>query len=42
MEIKRSGSQPSARGPAEWPTGTVRIVVDWMEQVSEEQYRTGK
>ncbi|HEY5999020.1 MAG TPA: cupin domain-containing protein [bacterium] len=25
MEIKRSGSQPSGRGPAEWFTGTVRI-----------------
>ncbi len=25
MEIKRSGSQPSTRGPAEWFTGTVRI-----------------
>jgi quercetin dioxygenase-like cupin family protein len=25
MEIKRSGSQPSARGPADWFTGTVRI-----------------
>ena len=25
MEIRRSGSQPSARGPAEWFTGTVRI-----------------
>ncbi len=25
MEIKRSGSQPSAIGPAEWFTGTVRI-----------------
>ncbi len=25
MEIKRSGSQPSARGPAEYFTGTVRI-----------------
>jgi quercetin dioxygenase-like cupin family protein len=25
MEIKRSGSQPSAKGPAEWFTGTVRI-----------------
>src|SRR5881397_662950 len=25
MEIKRIGSQPSARGPAEWFTGTVRI-----------------
>jgi quercetin dioxygenase-like cupin family protein len=25
MEIKRAGSQPSTRGPAEWFTGTVRI-----------------
>lgn len=25
MEIKRSGSQPSAKGPAEWFSGTVRI-----------------
>jgi quercetin dioxygenase-like cupin family protein len=25
MEIKRSGSQPSGKGPAEWFTGTVRI-----------------
>lgn len=25
MEIKRSGSQPSGRGPAEYFTGTVRI-----------------
>ena len=25
MEIKRSGSQPSARGPGEWFTGAVRI-----------------
>lgn len=25
MEIKRSGSQPSAKGPAEYFTGTVRI-----------------
>ena len=25
MEIKRGGSQPSAKGPAEWFTGTVRI-----------------
>ena len=25
MEIRRIGSQPSARGPAEWFTGTVRI-----------------
>ena len=25
MEIKRAGTQPSNRGPAEWFTGTVRI-----------------
>ena len=25
MDIKRSGSQPSGRGPADWLTGTVRI-----------------
>ena len=25
MEIKRSGSQPSGRGPDDWFTGTVRI-----------------
>jgi len=25
MEIKKAGSQPSANGPAEWFTGTVRI-----------------
>ena len=25
MEIKRAGSQPSAAGPADWFTGTVRI-----------------
>src|SRR6266446_2502352 len=25
MELKRNGSQPSARGPAEYFTGTVRI-----------------
>ena len=25
MEIKRAGSQPSGKGPAEWLTGTVRI-----------------
>jgi quercetin dioxygenase-like cupin family protein len=25
MEIKRSGSQPSEKGPADWFTGTVRI-----------------
>ena len=25
MEIKRAGSQPSSKGPAEWFTGSVRI-----------------
>jgi len=25
MELKRAGSQPSLRGPADWFTGTVRI-----------------
>ena len=25
MEIKRNGSQPSNKGPADWFTGTVRI-----------------
>ncbi len=25
MEVKRAGSQPSTRGPADWFTGTVRI-----------------
>jgi quercetin dioxygenase-like cupin family protein len=25
MEIKRAGTQPSAKGPSEWFTGTVRI-----------------
>ena len=25
MDIKRSGSQPSSKGPAEYFTGTVRI-----------------
>jgi quercetin dioxygenase-like cupin family protein len=25
MDIKRSGSQPSAKGPADWFTGVVRI-----------------
>ena len=25
MEIKRAGSQPSSKGPAEWFTGTVRF-----------------
>ena len=25
MDIKRSGSQPSGKGPADWFTGTVRV-----------------
>ena len=25
MDIKRAGSQPSAKGPTDWFTGTVRI-----------------
>jgi hypothetical protein len=25
MDIQRSGSQPSGKGPADWFTGTVRI-----------------
>src|SRR3954465_15969830 len=25
MDVKRSGSQPSSKGPADWFTGTVRI-----------------
>ena len=25
MDIKRNGSQPSSKGPAEWITGTVRV-----------------
>ena len=25
MDIKRSGTDPSAKGPPEWFTGTVRI-----------------
>ena len=25
MEIKRAGTQPSGKGPAEWFTGTVRM-----------------
>jgi len=33
MEIKRSGSQPSAKGPADYFTGTVRI--DPLFQVKE-------
>ena len=43
MELKRAGSQPSRRGPAEWFTGTVRIdpLNARMEPVSDEQYLGG-
>jgi hypothetical protein len=34
MEIKRSGSQPSRKGPAEYFTGAVRV-----DPLSDEQYR---
>ena len=33
MEIRRSGSQPSAKGPGNWFTGAVRI--DPLFQVAE-------
>ena len=39
MEIKRSGSQPSAKGPADWFTGTVRI--DPLFQAPDPAPRTG-
>jgi hypothetical protein len=46
MDIKRIGSQPSNKGPADWFTGTVCIdplfhgkMVEWMEKVSDEQYK---
>jgi len=28
MDIKRAGSQPSAKGPSDWFSGTVRIDSD--------------
>ncbi|HEY9628122.1 MAG TPA: hypothetical protein V6C84_12555 [Coleofasciculaceae cyanobacterium] len=36
IDIKRSGSQPSAKGSNEYFTGIVRV--DWLEQVSDQQY----
>ncbi len=39
MEIKRSGSQPSAKGPADYFTGTVRI--DPLFQVKEPAHAAG-
>jgi hypothetical protein len=44
MEIERTGAQPSAKGPANWFSGTVRLDplfsknVVWMEKVGGEQY----
>jgi len=38
MEIKRVGTQPSAKGPSEWFTGTVRI--DPLFQASLKDSRT--
>jgi hypothetical protein len=37
MELKRAGSQPSAKWPAEWFTG-----VEWLEPLSDEQYSGGR
>jgi quercetin dioxygenase-like cupin family protein len=33
MEIRRVGSHPSVKGPAEWFTGTVRL--DWLFEVED-------
>src|SRR4029453_14242603 len=40
MEIKRSGSQPSSKGPADWFTGIVRI--DPLFQAREPARTAGK
>jgi quercetin dioxygenase-like cupin family protein len=39
MDIKKAGSQPSGRGPAEWFTGTVRL--DPLFQAAEPSRVTG-
>jgi quercetin dioxygenase-like cupin family protein len=39
MEIKRNGSQPSGKGPAEWFTGNVRI--DPLFQPNEHTHASG-
>lgn len=39
MDIKRAGSQPSNKGPADWFTGTVRI--DPLFQASDPARTTG-
>jgi hypothetical protein len=31
MDIQRSGSQPSVKGPSDWFTGTVRIDYGWAQ-----------
>lgn len=47
MKIKRSGSDPSGKGPSDWFSEIVRIdplfgpmgnAVDWMDHVTDEQY----
>jgi hypothetical protein len=38
MDIKRSGTQPSVKGPLERLDGNT---VDRMEKVTDEQYRAG-
>ena len=40
MEIKRSGTEPSRKGPAEWFTGTVRI--DPLFQAPEPAHASGE
>jgi len=44
MDIKRNGSQPSGKGPAEYFTRTVRIdpLVEWLEKVTDEEYLAHK
>ena len=37
MEIKRSGTQPSGKRPADYLDGKA---VDWMEHVTDAQYLT--
>ena len=43
MEIKRNGSQPSGKGPAEYFTGQVRVAlngsVEWTDYVFAKNYR---
>ncbi len=41
MEIQRAGAKPSGKGPAEYFTGAVLDgkSADWLEQVSDEQFK---